>query len=163
MDSAGTGPGLPQEAAAWVAYANGLPTDTHVIGVDPTGTDWKTTGYWAGLRAGTPITPDDGKNFLRIGRAAPVGIKYWEVGNEIYGNGFYHGSATSAGWEADMRFPYNGQDGRARRGNPALHPEVYGREFERFAAAMKAVDPAIHVGAVVHWPYTEYSRRVNQV
>jgi len=62
-----------------------------------------------------------------------------------------------------MRFPYNGQDGRARRNNPALHPEVYGREFKQFAAAMKAVDPNIHVGAVVHWPFTEYSRRVNQV
>ncbi|HEX2658795.1 MAG TPA: hypothetical protein VHU40_11005, partial [Polyangia bacterium] len=49
MDSAGTGPGLPEEAAAWVAYANALPTDTQVIGVDPTGFDWQTAGYWAGL------------------------------------------------------------------------------------------------------------------
>lgn len=162
MDSAGTGPGLPHEAAAWVAYANSLPTDTTVIGVDPTGFDWKTAGSWAALRAAAPITPDDGKNFLRISRPTPVGIKYWEVGNEIYGNGYYHGSATSAGWEADLRFPYNGTDGRARRGNAALAPDVYGREFKAFATLMKAVDPTIHLGAVVHWPFNEYSRRVGE-
>jgi len=159
MDPAGTGPGLPHEAAAWVAYANALPGDTNVIGVDPTGYNWQTAGDWAALRAAAPITPDDGKNFLRISRAEPVGIKYWEVGNELYGNGYYHGSATSAGWEADLRFPYNGTDGRARRRNPALAPEVYGRDFEKFATAMKAIDPTIHVGAVVHWPFTEYSKR----
>ncbi|HMC94571.1 MAG TPA: hypothetical protein VKO16_07360, partial [Polyangia bacterium] len=91
MNSAGTGPGQPQEAAAWVAYANGSPTDTTVIGMDGStpAVDWKTVGYWAGLRAAAPLATDDGRNFLRINRVAPVGIKYWEIGNELYGNGYY--------------------------------------------------------------------------
>ena len=51
MNPQGTGPGVPQEAAAWVAYANGDPASTIAIGVDNTGHDWKTVGYWASLRA----------------------------------------------------------------------------------------------------------------
>jgi alpha-L-arabinofuranosidase len=160
MDSAGTGPGLPHEAAAWVAYANALPTDTKVIGVDPTGFDWKTAGHWAGLRAAAPITPDDGFNFLRISRPEPVGIKYWEVGNELYGNGYYHGSETSAGWEVDMRAPYDGMNGTKRKGNPALAPSVYGKGVKAFAEAMKAIDPKLQLGGIVHWPFTEYSASV---
>ena len=34
----GTGPGEPAEAAAWVAYCNGSPDDTKIIGKDSTGT-----------------------------------------------------------------------------------------------------------------------------
>src|SRR5450755_3421148 len=47
----GSGGGQPAEAAAWVAYANGNPADTKVIGKDSTGFDWQTVGYWASLRA----------------------------------------------------------------------------------------------------------------
>ncbi len=51
--------GQPQEAAAWVAYANaeasiyGTPSDI-ALGIDAEGNDWKTAGYWAKLRASTP-------------------------------------------------------------------------------------------------------------
>ena len=121
---------------------------------------WKTAGYWAGLRAAAPITPDDGFNFLRISRPAPVGIKYWEVGNELYGNGYYHGSETSAGWEVDLRAPYNGMNGTKRKNNPALAPSVYGKGVKAFADAMKAIDPTIQLGGIVHWPFTEYSASV---
>ena len=57
MNPSGTGPGVPQEAAAWVAYANGDPASTVAIGVDADGHDWKTVGYWAGLRAGRRCRP----------------------------------------------------------------------------------------------------------
>lgn len=147
----GTGPGVPQEAAAWVAYANGSPTSTTVIGMDATGTDWKTVGHWASLRAAEKLPVDDGQNFLRIAHPAPVGIKYWEVGNELYGNGFYYGGE---GWEEDLNVPH---DGTPRRGNPLLSPVKYGETFPLFAQAMKAVDPTIKVGAVLHWPYNEYA------
>jgi hypothetical protein len=158
MDPAGTGPGVPQEAAAWVAYANSMPTDTTVIGLDASSPprDWMTAGYWAGLRASLPIATDDGMNFLRINHPAPIGIKYWEVGNELYGNGFYHGSATFAGWEADMHAPYNGTDGTMRRDNPALAPVMYGKGVKAFSEAMKHVDPTVQIGGIVHWPDTEY-------
>jgi hypothetical protein len=147
----GTGPGVPQEAAAWVAYANGSPASTTSIGLDETGADWKTVGYWASLRAASKLATDDGLNFLRIGRAAPIGIKYWELGNELYGNGFYYGGE---GWEIDLHLP---QDGTARKDHPELSPAKYGAVFPTFAAAMKAVDPTIKVGAVLHWPYNEYT------
>jgi alpha-L-arabinofuranosidase len=146
-----TGPGVPQEAAAWVAYANGAPASTTSIGLDETGTDWKTVGYWASLRAAAKLAVDDGLNFLRIARAAPIGIKYWELGNELYGNGFYYGGK---GWEEDLHLLH---DGTERKGNAKLSPVMYGNVFPSFATAMKAVDPTIKVGAVLHWPYTEYT------
>ena len=79
------GTGSTNEAAAWVAYANGSTTNTLSLGVDQFGTNWQTVGYWASLRAAAPLGQDDGKNFLRISRAAPLGFKYWEIGNECYG------------------------------------------------------------------------------
>jgi hypothetical protein len=43
----GTGGGEPKEAAAWVAYANGDPADAALIGLDDSGNDWRTVGFWA--------------------------------------------------------------------------------------------------------------------
>jgi hypothetical protein len=149
MNPQGTGPGVPQEAAAWVAYANGDPTSTVAIGVDDTGRDWKTVGWWASLRAGGKMSTDDGNNFLRISHPAPINIKYWEVGNETYGNGYYYGAC---GWEADLRVPYPpnmGTNCEGRKNNPALGPATYGAAVKQYAAVMKAVDPTIKVGAVV--------------
>src|SRR4051812_36814378 len=92
--------GQPQEAAAWVAYANadaslyGTANDV-VLGVDAEGNNWRTAGYWAKLRASTGAEYNtwansaglyDSRNaFLAISRPAPVGIKYWEIGNENFG------------------------------------------------------------------------------
>jgi len=101
--------GQPQEAAAWVAYANastniyGTANDV-TIGVDALGNDWKSAGYWAMLRAAKPLGTDDGYNFLRINRAAPVGIKYWEIGNETFGNAYYDSSGD--GYSVDYAVPY---------------------------------------------------------
>jgi hypothetical protein len=41
------GSGTPQQAAAWVAYYNGSTSGTASLGVDTSGTNWKTVGYWA--------------------------------------------------------------------------------------------------------------------
>ena len=88
------GTGSPQEAAALIAYLDGSPSDMTVIGAgeewnDASGSwinvDWGTAGYWASLRAATPLADDDGLNFLRIGRTASFGIRYFEIGNEVYG------------------------------------------------------------------------------
>jgi hypothetical protein len=66
-----------------------------------------------------------------------LGIKYWEIGNEIYGNGEY-----GAQWETDL--------------HSAHDPTTYGANVVQFATAMKAVDPTIKVGAVLtapgNWP-----------
>jgi hypothetical protein len=65
------------------------------------------------------------------------GIKYWEIGNENYGNGHY-GTA----WEADD--------------HPDKSPAEYARHVVSYADAMKAVDPTIKIGAVLttsaNWP-----------
>jgi alpha-N-arabinofuranosidase len=66
------GDGTALEAAAWVAYANGDPSDASPIGVDGKGTDWRTVGYWAGQRAAN-------------GHTEPYSVTYWEIGNEQYG------------------------------------------------------------------------------
>jgi hypothetical protein len=149
--------GQPAEAAAWVAFANADPSIYNTandvdLGVDAEGIDWKTAGYWAKLRASDNATDyqnwattdgvyDPANAFLAINRDAPVGIKYWEIGNEINGNGFYGGT----GWEEDLHEPYDG----SRSGDVDLSPQTYGANLVQFAAAMKAVDPTIQIGGVM--------------
>jgi hypothetical protein len=142
--------GQPQEAAAWVAYANGSPTNTQVIGVDAVGFDWKTVGFWAGLRAAAPLATDDGYNFLRLGLTAPVGIRYWELGNEIYYNGYNSNNNAESDDHAPYIYP-SGYGGTydSRAGVPALSPTAYGTNAAAYIQAMRAVDPTIKVGVVV--------------
>ncbi|OKI12653.1 cellulose binding domain-containing protein [Streptomyces sp. CB03911] len=61
------------------------------------------------------------------------GAKYWEIGNEIYGNGVY-----GNGWENDTHADKT--------------PDQYAREVKAYAAAMKAVDPTVKIGAVLTMP-----------
>ncbi|SDE73625.1 putative Ig domain-containing protein [Terriglobus roseus] len=141
--------GQPQEAAAWVAYANGAPGNTQTIGTDATGYDWKTVGYWASLRASQPLAQDDGFNFLRLGMTTPIGVRYWEIGNEIYYNGY-----NSILTETDLHAPFiysNGysNDPDSRQGISTLSPTAYGTGAAAYANAMRAVDPTIQVGIVV--------------
>jgi alpha-N-arabinofuranosidase len=118
------GTGSPNEAAAWVAYANGSPSDATPLGTDARGNDWRTIGYWASIRAAVPSAHDDGKNFLRLSRAAPLGFQYWEIGNECYGS-----------WETDS--------------NTSPHdPYTYATRARDYLEQMKSVDPTIKVGIV---------------
>ncbi|GAA3437589.1 RICIN domain-containing protein [Kutzneria kofuensis] len=82
------GSGTPDEAAAWVRYAN------------------ITKGY---------------------------GVKYWEIGNEIPGNGEY-----GAQWETDKHSSHSAT--------------TYATNLLQFVSAMKAVDPSIKIGAVLTTP-----------
>jgi hypothetical protein len=119
------GTGSTNEAAAWVAYANGATTNTRSLGVDQFGKNWQTVGYWASLRAAAPLSHDDGRNFLRISRAPPLGIKYWEIGNECYGT-----------WETDI--------------NVVPHdPHTYATRARDYLNLMRAVDSTIKIGVVV--------------
>ena len=147
----GTGGGEPAEAAAWVAYANGSPTDNNAIGKDSTGFDWQTVGYWASLRAAQPLAADDGKNFLRIAHPQPLNVKYWEVGNEVYKNGYYGGE----GQELDLHalYPKDAKDNdKQRRKNANLSPAAYAKAVLAYSKAMKAVDGRIKIGASVDSP-----------
>ncbi len=64
-------------------------------------------------------------------------VKYWEIGNEIYGNGHYGSS-----WEADNHADKS--------------PAAYAAAVVDYASAMKAIDPSIKIGAVLttpgNWP-----------
>jgi hypothetical protein len=70
-------------------------------------------------------------------RIKRYGVKYWEIGNEIYGNGHY-----GASWEPDNHADKS--------------PAGYANAVVEYAAAMKAVDPSIMIGAVLttpgNWP-----------
>jgi hypothetical protein len=146
-------PGQPQEAAAWVAYANGSPTNTQVIGVDAAGFNWQTVGFWASLRAATPLATDDGYNFLRLGQIAPIGVKYWELGNEI----FYDGYNSNQNTETDLHAPYSYPSGysgtyTSRSGVSTISPTAYGTNAVPFIQAMKAADPTIQIGLTMSSP-----------
>jgi autotransporter-associated beta strand protein len=143
--------GQAKEAAAWVAYANGTVGNHTVIGTDDAGNNWHDVDYWASMRASAPLATDDGYNFLRINRPNPVGIKYWEVGNECFGTGYYGGGT---GYALNYNVPY---DGTNRAGNPALSPARYGQDVNAYVAAIKAVDPTVKVGAVLSTPPDDYS------
>ncbi len=83
-------------------------------------------------------TPQEAADWVRHANITKgYGVKYWEIGNELYGNGHY-----GAEWEADN--------------HPDKSPAGYARETVAFAQAMKAVDPTIKIGAVLtapaNWP-----------
>jgi hypothetical protein len=152
-NEAGTGGGEPAEAAAWVAYANGDPSNTLALGKDSTGNDWKTVGYWATIRTQAPLAKDDGYNFLRVSRPAPMKIKLWQIGNQVYNNGYY-GSGKDHVGEPDLHGPAPtalNDFGKLKK-DSKLSPSAYGEGIVAFAKAMKAVDPTIDIGASLVTP-----------
>ncbi len=131
------GTGSTNEAAAWVAYVNASTSSTQSLGADAAGTNWRTAGYWASLRASAPLGKDDGRNFLRISRLAPLGFKYWEIGNELYGS-----------WETDS--------------NSVAHdPYTYALRARDYISLIKAVDPTVKIGVVVTPGEDSYANNTN--
>lgn len=61
------------------------------------------------------------------------GVRLWEIGNEVYGNGHY-----GAQWEADNHADKS--------------PRAYATNAVQYISAMKAVDPSIRVGVVLTTP-----------
>jgi alpha-L-arabinofuranosidase len=136
------GSGSPQEAAAELAYLEGSPTDSTVIGNGLEWSDsarawqtvnWQTVGYWAGLRAAKPLSVDDGLNFLRLNQSAPfANVIYWEVGNEEYGS-----------WEID----HHGTAGPGGVSTGAQHdPATYAAFARAFAGYAAEIDPHLLIG-----------------
>ena len=119
------------------------------------------TGNTIGQRDGSAETgPQIAADWVRYANVEHhYGIKYWEIGNEIYGNGTY-----GADWEADAHCtttPTGGpvtlgsEPGRSCRSGPA----TYAANVATYISAMKAVDPHISVGVVLtasgapnNWP-----------
>ncbi|SFW70440.1 cellulose binding domain-containing protein [Amycolatopsis australiensis] len=83
-------------------------------------------------------TPQEAADWVRYANVTKgYGVKYWEIGNELYGNGHY-----GANWEADNH---------ADKG-----PAAYAAGVVAYADAMKAADPSVKIGAVLttpgNWP-----------
>ena len=115
-----------QSAASLVAFFNGDVNDQRAIGRDRNGKDWGTVGTWAALRAAH-------------GHPSPQPVRYWEIGNEVYGAKSDAGPhCASFGWEDVWTC-----DGATYVSGDDSHDG-----YLAFAAAMRAVDPAIRVGAV---------------
>ena len=155
------GSGSPQEAAAELAYLEGSPTDATTIGTgiewnDSTSVwqnvNWQTVGYWASLRAATPLGTNDGLNFLRINHAAPFSqIKYWEVGNEEYGS-----------WETDHHGtagPGGVSTGTQR--DPATYAN-FAKQFATYAAEITTTAglPAVQIGIDSGDPFSAWTAGV---
>ncbi len=95
----------------------------------------------AGTGGGDPAEAADWVRYAN--KVKGWNIHYWEIGNEIGGNGYF-----GKGWEEDLHAP----DNNDRKGNPALAQTAYGKNALRFIAAMKAVDPAIKIGVGLDMP-----------
>ena len=89
----------------------------------------------ANYGTGTPAEAAAWVRYANITKG--YGDEYWEIGNETYGNGYY-----GNGWEADD--------------HSSLSPTTYADNVLQYAAAMKAVDPTVKIGAVLtlpgNWP-----------
>lgn len=89
----------------------------------------------ANYGSGTPQEAADWVSYANVTKHYQA--KYWEIGNELYGNGYYGG-----GWEADEHTDKS--------------PAAYAHNVVDYITAMKAVDPTIKVGAVLttpgNWP-----------
>jgi len=84
------------------------------------------------------------------------GIQYWEVGNEVYGNGTY-----GADWEADSHCTTSASGGAVTIGSEPSQtyncgPSTYASGVLSYMSAMKAASSGIHVCAVLttpgYWP-----------
>ncbi|VVJ16246.1 Cellulase precursor [Amycolatopsis camponoti] len=83
-------------------------------------------------------TPQEAADWVRYANVTKgYGVKYWEIGNELYGNGHY-----GANWEADD--------------HEDKSPAAYAAGVVAYADAMKAADPSVKIGAVLttpaNWP-----------
>jgi hypothetical protein len=115
-----------EEAAALVAFFNGDVGDTRPIGTDRNGRNWSTVGHWAQLRT-------------EHGHPEAAAIRYWEIGNEIYGAVQSAGPhCASWGWE----------DAWTCDGTEYVEGTADHDGFLQFRKAMRAVDADIEVGAV---------------
>lgn len=97
----------------------------------------------AGTGGGDPAEAADWVRYANIEKGWK--IHYWEIGNEIGGNGFF-----GPEWEYDLHAP--NPKGPNRKGNPALSMAAYGKNSLEFISAMKAVDPTIKIGVGVDMP-----------
>ncbi|WP_344403356.1 cellulose-binding protein [Streptomyces longisporus] len=85
----------------------------------------------ANYGSGSPQEAADWVKYANVDKG--YGIKYWEIGNEVSGNGYY-----GSKWEVDNHADKS--------------PREYAKNLLAYAKAMKAVDPKVRIGAVLNTP-----------
>ncbi len=119
------------------------------------------TGNTIGQRDGSGETgPQIAADWVRYANVEHhYNIRYWEIGNEIYGNGTY-----GADWEPDAHCTTTASGGAVTLGSEPQQtyncgPATYAAAVKQYMTAMKAVDPHISVGVVLtasgapnNWP-----------
>jgi hypothetical protein len=85
----------------------------------------------ANYGSGTPAEAADWVRYANVTKG--YGAKYWEIGNEVYGNGYY-----GSQWENDTHADKS--------------PTAYANNVLQYISAMKAVDSTIKVGVVLTTP-----------
>jgi hypothetical protein len=101
-----------------------------------------TTNYGSNLTNNGGGQPSEAASWVQYANVTNnYNIMYWEIGNEIYGNGYY---STGLDWEYDLHDL--DQTAANRVGNSALSPTAYGTNAAAFIVAMKKVDPNILCG-----------------
>ncbi|MFE9448955.1 LPXTG cell wall anchor domain-containing protein [Streptomyces sp. NPDC006739] len=85
----------------------------------------------ANYGSGTPQEAADWVKYANVDKG--YGVKYWEIGNEVSGNGYY-----GSKWEVDKHADKS--------------PREYAKNLLAYAKAMKAVDPKVKIGAVLNTP-----------
>ncbi|MCD9875696.1 cellulose-binding protein [Streptomyces guryensis] len=85
----------------------------------------------ANYGSGTPQEAAGWVKYANVDKG--YGVKYWEIGNEIPGNGHY-----GSKWEVDTHADKS--------------PTAYAKNLLAYAKAMKAVDPTVKIGAVLTTP-----------
>jgi hypothetical protein len=118
------------------------------------------TGDTIGQQDGTGETgPQVAADWVRYANVTHhYNVKYWEIGNEVYGNGTY-----GANWEPDVHCQTASGAPVTLGSEPSqtygCGPAAYAASARQYIAAMKAVDPRISVGVVLtasgapnNWP-----------
>jgi hypothetical protein len=85
----------------------------------------------ANYGSGTPQEAADWVKYANVTKG--YGVKYWEIGNEVYGNGEY-----GSQWEYDTHSSHSAT--------------TYADNLLQYISAMKAVDSSIKIGAVLTTP-----------
>jgi hypothetical protein len=119
------------------------------------------TGNTIGQRDGSGETgPQIAADWVRYANIEHhYNVRYWEIGNEVYGNGTY-----GADWEPDAHCATSPAGGPVTLGSEPSQtyncgPAAYAAGVRQYMAAMKAVDPGISIGVVLtasgapnNWP-----------
>ena len=109
-----------------------------------------TCNYGSDPTCSTGASPSEAAAWVQYANVTKgYGIKYWEIGNEQAGNGYY---GSSFQWEEDLHSDKS--------------PMAYGQNAAAFSSAMKAYDPTIKIGVGVikpgAWPDTDASHPYNK-